>query len=128
VRFQGAFVEESEVKKVVDFVRAQVGDNSFLSNYKPDVTEPPRTKVNVPGMRSSSQDGELENAGQDVYEAAKEFAFTKGYVSTSSLQTALGIGYPRARKFIQNMEDDGFVGPPNGSKPREVFPPEDWLS
>lgn len=127
VRFQGAFVEESEVKKVVDFVKSQVGENAFLSNEKPEVTEAPKTKINVPGLKSSGSNDDMENAGDEVYEAAKEFAFSKGYVSTSALQTALGIGYPRARKFIQNMEEDGFVGPPNGSKPRDVFPPEDWL-
>ncbi len=125
VRFQGAFVEEDEVKKCVDYVRTQVGNNDFLSNFNAMVTQPPTVKVNVPGMRTKD-DNMDEQLVDDVYNKAKEIAFTKGMVSTSMLQTALGIGYPRARKFIQNMEEEGVVGPSNGSKPREVFPPEDW--
>ena len=125
VRFQGAFVEEDEVKKCVDYVRTQVGNNDFLSNFNAMVTQPPTVRVNVPGMRTK-EDNMDEQLVDDVYNKAKEIAFTKGMVSASMLQTALGIGYPRARKFIQNMEDEGVVGPPNGSKPREVFPPEDW--
>jgi DNA segregation ATPase FtsK/SpoIIIE, S-DNA-T family len=125
VRFQGAFVEEDEVKKCVDYVKTQVGTNTFLSNFNAMVTEPPRVKINVPGMRTKEDDLQ-EGLADDIYNKAKEIAFTKGMVSTSMLQTSLGIGYPRARKFIQTMEEEGVVGPPNGSKPREVFPPEDW--
>jgi DNA segregation ATPase FtsK/SpoIIIE, S-DNA-T family len=129
VRFQGAYVDEEEVTKCVSFVKGQVGDNTFLINHRPEITEPPRVKIIVPGMKSAGSDYENENDTivDEVYNRAKEIAFTKGAVSTSMLQTALGIGYPRARKFIELMEEEGCVGPSNGSKPREVFPPEDWL-
>jgi DNA segregation ATPase FtsK/SpoIIIE, S-DNA-T family len=129
VRFQGAYVDEEEVTKCVSFVKGQVGENIFLINHRPEITEPPRVKIVVPGMKSSGGDYENENDTivDEVYNRAKEIAFTKGSVSTSMLQTALGIGYPRARKFIELMEEEGCVGPSNGSKPREVFPPSDWL-
>jgi DNA segregation ATPase FtsK/SpoIIIE, S-DNA-T family len=129
VRFQGAYVDEEEVTKVVSFVKGQVGNNTFLINHRPEITEPPRVKIVVPGMKAAGSDYQNENDTivDQVYDRAKEIAFIKGAVSTSMLQTALGIGYPRARKFIELMEEEGCVGPPNGSKPREVFPPDDWI-
>ena len=130
VRFQGAYVDEDEVKKCVDSVKESA--ERFKSKYKIDpsnkdatVVEAPRSKLIVPGMRSSDE-SDLEGLVDDMYERVKEYSFTKGYVSTSALQTALGIGYPRARKFLQMMEEEGLVGPSNGSKPREVFTPDGW--
>ncbi len=130
VRFQGAYVDEDEVKKCVDSIKETT--ETFKTKYKidpsnntPEIIEPPRSKLIVPGMRSSDE-SDLEGLVDDMYERVKEYAFTKGCVSTSALQTALGIGYPRARKFLQMMEEEGLVGPSNGSKPREVFTPEDW--
>jgi DNA segregation ATPase FtsK/SpoIIIE, S-DNA-T family len=129
VRFQGAYVDEEEVTKVVSFVKGQVGNNTFLINHRPEITEPPRVKIVVPGMKMAGSDYQNENDTivDEVYDRAKEIAFIKGAVSTSMLQTSLGIGYPRARKFIELMEEEGCVGPSNGSKPREVFPPDDWI-
>jgi DNA segregation ATPase FtsK/SpoIIIE, S-DNA-T family len=129
VRFQGAYVDEEEVTKVVSFVKGQVGNNTFLINHRPEITEPPRVKIVIPGMKAAGSDYQNENDTivDEVYDRAKEIAFIKGAVSTSMLQTALGIGYPRARKFIELMEEEGCVGPSNGSKPREVFPPDDWI-
>ena len=127
VRFQGAYVEEKEVNDCINFIKHQVGDNTFLNNLNPNITEPQRAKLSIPGLKINN-DGSMEDGGgDDMYERIKEFAFAKGMVSTSSLQTALGIGYPRARKFIEMMEEEGLCGPSNGSKPREVFPPEDWF-
>lgn len=128
VRFQGAYVDEEEVTKCVSFVKGQVGENTFLINHRPEITEPPRVKIVVPGMKAAGSDYDNdEPAVDETYDRAKEIAFTKGSVSTSMLQTALGIGYPRARKFIELMEEEGCVGPSNGSKPREVYPPAEWL-
>ena len=62
---------------------------------------------------SSSTDETFETAVKLVIEARK--------ASTSYLQRRLGIGYSRAAKLIDEMEDRGIVGPTNGSKPREVF-------
>jgi DNA segregation ATPase FtsK/SpoIIIE, S-DNA-T family len=127
VRFQGAYVDEKEVKDCIEFIKSQVGENIFLNNYDETVTQPPRTKLNIPGMKPLDSDGFEEGLIDDVYEKAKQTIFHKGMASTSLLQTALGIGYPRARKFIQMMEDEGIVGPPNGSKPRDVYPPDEFL-
>jgi DNA segregation ATPase FtsK/SpoIIIE, S-DNA-T family len=127
VRFQGAYVEEKEVNDCINFIKNQVGENTFLSNSNPNITEPQRAKLSIPGLKINN-DGSMEDStSDDMYDRIKEFAFAKGMVSTSSLQTALGIGYPRARKFIEMLEEEGLCGPSNGSKPREVFPPEDWF-
>ncbi len=126
VRFQGAYVDEKEVKDCIDFIKNQVGDNYFLNNFNSEVTEPPRTKLNIPGMKPMDGDNFEEGLIDDIYEKAKQTIFLKGMASTSLLQTALGIGYPRARKFIERMEDEGIVGPANGSKPRDVYPPDEY--
>ena len=127
VRFQGAYVEEKEVNDCINFIKQQVGENSFLNNLNPNITEPQRAKLSIPGLKINNDGSMEDNSGDEMYDRIKEFAFAKGMVSTSSLQTALGIGYPRARKFIEMMEEEGLCGPSNGSKPREVFPPEDWF-
>ena len=128
VRFQGAYIDEEEVMRVVKDVKGK-GQDLDISNLQMEITEPLRVKIVVPGMKMAGSDYQNENDTivDEVYDRAKEIAFIKGAVSTSMLQTALGIGYPRARKFIELMEEEGCVGPSNGSKPREVFPPDDWI-
>ncbi|MDD6121832.1 MAG: DNA translocase FtsK, partial [Solobacterium sp.] len=57
----------------------------------------------------------------DLYEEAVEFVATTKKASTSSLQRRFGIGYNRAARLIDTMEENGLIGTANGSKPREVY-------
>jgi S-DNA-T family DNA segregation ATPase FtsK/SpoIIIE len=57
----------------------------------------------------------------DLYSKIRKYVINQQSASTSMLQTAFGIGYPKARKLIEQLEEEGIVGPPNGSKPREVY-------
>jgi DNA segregation ATPase FtsK/SpoIIIE, S-DNA-T family len=117
VRFQGCFVEESEVRKVVSFWHEQATEKNLETNFNPDILEPPRTRLNVPGMQQKDDfDGE-----DDLYSKIRKYVINQQSASTSMLQTAFGIGYPKARKLIEQLEEEGIVGPPNGSKPREVY-------
>jgi len=115
-RFQGCFVEESEVRKVVKFWHTQVEEKGFPTNLEESVTKGPSTKITVPGMSISS-----EQEGEGMYEQIKRYVIQKQSASTSMLQTAFGIGYPKARGMMQQLEEEGVVGPANGSKPREVY-------
>jgi S-DNA-T family DNA segregation ATPase FtsK/SpoIIIE len=119
IRFQGSYVEELEVRKCVSFWRDQAQEDGYVTNLNPEVTETPKGKLNVPGMEVNTT---LEE-GEDLFEKIKEFIIQEQAASTSMLQTAFGIGYPKARKFIDMLEKEGVVGPGNGSKPREVYVP-----
>ncbi len=116
VRFQSCFVEEYEIRKVVNFWREQAQNNNSVTNLRPEVTESPKTKLIVPGLMDSRED-----ESEDLYQKIQKFVIHKQAASTSMLQTAFGIGYPKARKMIEMLEEDGIVGPTNGSKPREVL-------
>ena len=71
-------------------------------------------------------DGDQEGTDDGLYENAKECVISSGKASPSFLQRLLGIGYSRAAKLIDVLEDEGVIGPLNGSKPREVLiKPED---
>ncbi len=117
VRFQGCFVEELEARKVTNFWKEQAQNSDYPANLNESVTQPPKTKIVVPGItpRKEAEDPE------ELYQNIKEYIITQQSASTSMLQTAFGIGYPKARKMIELLEQDGVVGPSNGSKPRDVY-------
>ena len=115
-RVHGAFVTEAETSRVVDFWKQQATpeyDDSFL------LTPP-----------SEEEDEELEvfEGGQDpVYEDAVRVVVEMGKASTSTLQRRLRLSYGRAARILDMMQRDGIIGPPDGSRPREVLKRPDWL-
>ncbi len=123
-RFQGALVDESEVKKVVQFLKDQVKDIIEDTNYDESVGQKPQVKINVPGMQTSKNDSLFDDDGNQIdssYEQAKKLVIQYQKASTSFLQNRMGIGYPKAAKIIMQLEENGIVGPANGSKPRDVY-------
>lgn len=116
VRFQGCYVEENEVRKCVRFWLDEVENKGLVPNINKEVTEPLKTKIVVPGMVSSTEENH-----DDFYQECRTYVIAQQGASTSMLQTAFGIGYPKARKIIEMLEAEGVVGPGNGSKPREVY-------
>jgi S-DNA-T family DNA segregation ATPase FtsK/SpoIIIE len=117
VRVHGAFVTETEINRVVDFWKQQAApeyDQSFLA---------------APPADEAEQDGELPEGEQDdKYEEALRVVLEAGKASTSVLQRRLKLGYGRAARILDMMYRDGIIGPPDGSKPREVLKRPDWLS
>jgi S-DNA-T family DNA segregation ATPase FtsK/SpoIIIE len=118
-RLQGAFVSESEVKKIVSHLIAEGGHGT---GYMDGVTD----KQKVTGLGAHGLEG---NAGDDsdggdvdsLFEEAKEIVINSGKASTSYLQRRLSIGYGRAARMIDMLEDAGVIGPANGAKPREIL-------
>lgn len=105
-RIQGSYISPAEVKKVVNFIKEQ--DKPI---YKDIIREAER-----------EEEGDKESTIQDnLYKEAKELIITKGIASTSYLQRKLAIGYNRAARIMEQLEKEGIVGPPRGSKPREVL-------
>jgi S-DNA-T family DNA segregation ATPase FtsK/SpoIIIE len=110
-RIQGCFVSEPEIEAVVNFLKAQ-GE----PEYHEDILA-----TAVGGLSISSLNaGDEGDADPLVWEAA-EIVVSSNLGSTSTLQRRLKVGYARAGRIMDMLEQKGIVGPPNGSKPREVL-------
>ena len=110
LRIHGAFVSESEIQKVVEFIKTQ---------------GPPEYMI-TPLQESAA--GEAANALEerdDLYEQAVQLVVGTGQASASFIQRRMRVGYPRAARMIEIMEEDGIIGPPSGSKAREVYAKQD---
>ena len=107
VRLQGAFISESESEKVIDFVKSQVKDGI---KYEEDIIET-ISKVNT--SKGSDEDEFLSEA--------IEFVVESGQASASMLQRRFKIGFNRAARLIDSMEERGIIGASEGSKPRKVL-------
>src|ERR1700736_5385403 len=112
---------------VCDFWRQQA-----QAKYNEQLLEAPKDengKVEASG--GSSEAGTAEAAADDVddalYQDAIRVVCDAGRASTSTLQRRLRIGYGRAARLIDLMEKDGIVGPPEGTKPREVLKNRNWM-
>ncbi len=116
-RVHGAFVTETEINRVVDFWKQQAApeyDQSFL--------------IAPPSEEEVAAEGEGPSENQDPqYEEAIRLVLQMGKASTSTLQRHLRLGYGRAARILDMMQRDGIIGPPDGSKPREVLKRPDWL-
>lgn len=118
LRLQSAYISESELKKVVDYL---------IDAYKDHVGHEINLNApeNIPGSSSMFEGSlnEREDSGEedDMYEDARQVVMEAGKASTSYLQRKLGVGYSRAAKLIDMLEEKGVIGPQNGSKPREVI-------
>ena len=107
VRIQGAFLSDEEVEKVVDFVKSQ-----SEAQYDPNMTP----------SEVSSQGGDYSTEDVDpLYKEVLLFIAKTQKASASLLQRRFKIGYNRAARIIDMLEEDGYIGPVDGSKPRKVF-------
>ena len=117
-RVHGAFVTETEINRVVDFWKQQAA-----AGIRPIVPDRPAQR-----RRRVGADEEPANGEQDpMYEEAVRLVLQMGKASTSTLQRHLRLGYGRAARILDMMQRDGIIGPPDGSKPREVLKRPDWL-
>ncbi len=115
-RLQSAFISEDEVKAVVGYL---------VNAYKDEIpNEVNFTTSNSNGSASDIFSASLEDSGgddDDMYELAKEAILEAGKASTSYLQRKLKLGYARAARLMDMLEDRGIIGPADGAKPREVL-------
>jgi len=117
VRIQSAFVSEKEVKDVVKFLADAYRDELIGGEINlADVAKGGDESGGVGIFNDLSDDG-----GDELYEQAKAEVLQAGKASTSYIQRKLGVGYSRAAKLIDLLEQKGVVGPANGAKPREVI-------
>ena len=110
IRIQGCFISDTEIKKVIDYVckqqDARYDDSMNLDN---------------PSIGTSSGSGSSDGYDDPIYDEVVEFAIQTGKISASLIQRKFRLGYNRAARIIDLLEERGIVGPQNGSKPREVL-------
>jgi len=111
-RLQGAFISDSEIKKIVRYIKENGGE----AEYVEEVTE----KQKVSGIAGVGMDGGSDD-DDELLEEAKELIINSGKASASFLQRRLSIGYARAARILDILEEKGVVGPSQGAKPREIL-------
>jgi len=119
-RVQGSFVRESEIEKIIDFIKTTSGVSSYDS-FVIESIEKEAAKCGEGRGGHSGDEDDGEEGGDPLFRAAVELAIESGKISTSLLQRRLSIGYGRAAKLIDKMEQKGIVSAPEGQKPRSVL-------
>ena len=124
MRVQGAFVSEAEVEKIVSFIKA----NNSAARYNSDFINSMEENAKNCGMlgkkggaAAMDSDGGSDDGGDSKFHDAVKLAVEEGKISTSLMQRRLGVGYGRAAKIIDTMEELGYVSKPDGNKPRRVL-------
>ena len=122
-RIHGPLVTEDEITGVCDFWREQA-----QAKYQEELLEAPKEEnaKAAEGADQSDSDGG-DDVDDNLYQDAVRVVCDAGRASTSTLQRRLRIGYGRAARLIDLMEKDGIVGPPDGTKPREVLKNRNWM-
>jgi S-DNA-T family DNA segregation ATPase FtsK/SpoIIIE len=116
-RVHGAYVTEGEIDSVVEHWKAQSTpeyDETFL--------------IAPPSDDDGEEPEEFEGEEDPMYQDAVRVVVEMGKASTSTLQRRLRLGYGRAARILDMMQRDGIIGPPDGSRPRDVLKRPDWLS
>lgn len=108
IRIQGAYISEKEIKDIVDFV---------IAEQKASYDE----KFTNLDEHSNSFNGKQDDYDDPLYDEVVDFVINSGKVSASLLQRRFRLGYNRAARLIDLLEERGIIGGPNGSKPREVL-------
>ena len=114
-RIQGVFVSEDEVKRVVKFIRDQKEKTAEDEEEAANITE--NTQKEILEFKPSGAD----EGDDELFEAAKEEIMRSKKASASFLQRRLRIGYARAARLLDILEEKGIVGPSDGAKPREIY-------
>jgi len=116
IRVHGSFVSEAETSRVVEFWKAQAQpeyDQTFL--------------IAPPSDEEDAEPEEIDGPEDPLYQEAVKVVCEMGKASTSTLQRRLRLGYGRAARILDMMQRDGIIGPPDGSRPRDVLKRPDWL-
>ncbi|MEK7616231.1 MAG: DNA translocase FtsK 4TM domain-containing protein [Patescibacteria group bacterium] len=120
-RVQGALVTEQEVKDVIKFIKDQaeaLGDTSSLPAGATSGQEPLGSDIDA---ITTGVAGDSDDAGDELFGEAKDVVVQAGKASASLLQRRLKVGYARAARLLDILEERGVIGPGEGAKPREVY-------
>ncbi len=137
MRIQGCFVSDQEIENVVAYIKDHMGESNSEEQSKIlEAIEKNAAQAAVKGnkkgitgsMGGTDPDGDFVDDGDDVLlPRAVELVMKAGMASTSGLQRSLGVGHSRAGRLMDQMEKKGYIGPYQGSKPRDVLiTPDQW--
>ena len=126
IRVQGCFVSDPEVEAIMEFLKAEAEGNVYDDEVFAEINRAAQKCGNKKSQGSFDDDGDDGDGdvgyyGDQQFLDAVELAIRSGKVSTSLLQRKLSIGYGKAAKFIDAMEDIGIVSEQNGQKPRDIL-------
>ncbi|MBQ3021119.1 MAG: DNA translocase FtsK 4TM domain-containing protein [Bacilli bacterium] len=110
IRIQGNFISDEETQRLIDYVCKEQ-----VAQYDNSLTE------SAPDHMAAGSDFEVEEYDDPLYNEIVEFAIETGKISASLVQRRFKVGYNRAARIIDLLEERGIIGPQNGSKPREVL-------
>jgi S-DNA-T family DNA segregation ATPase FtsK/SpoIIIE len=116
MRLHGAYVSEQETAGLVRWLKRQA---------KPDYN---LDLLTAPERSRGGGGGDGDDADDELFDEAARLVVSEGQGSASFLQRRLRVGFSRAARLIDMMEQDGILGPPQGSKPREVLVPGDYFA
>ena len=125
MRVQGAFVSDSEVESIVTYIRdnnaAGKFNAEFIDRLESEAANVGMSKKGAQGGPMDSMSEGANDGGDSKFDQAVILAIEEGKISTSLMQRRLGVGYGRAAKIIDEMEERGYVSKPDGNKPRRVL-------
>lgn len=128
-RLQGVFISEEEVKRVVDFIKKQkfekieddLEDDLVVSDSKPSGNKNGEVTTTYTDDKIDFADVDSSDSEDPLYEEAKGIVVQAGKASSSLLQRRLRVGYSRAARLIDMLEENGIIGAADGAKPREIL-------
>ncbi len=116
LRVQGCFASTKEIEETVKFIKSQT-----TSEYDKDIIEAVESLIPVGKGDDTSSDVAMGNSDDDIVERAIELGVKIGQLSTSMLQRKLKLGFARAARIMDELEEMGVIGPSEGAKPRRVL-------
>ena len=119
-RVQGCFITPEEIERVVDYVK-QSGEAEYSQDVMDKIEQAVKEKEKGGGKSAGAPEPAGESPDDELLSAAVDVVLETGQASVSMLQRRLKLGYSRAARLVDQMEERGYVGPFEGSKPRQLL-------
>ena len=119
-RVQGCFITPEEIERVVDYVK-QSGEAEYSQDVMDKIEQAVKEKEKGGGKSAGTPEPAGESPDDELLSAAVDVVLETGQASVSMLQRRLKLGYARAARLVDQMEERGYVGPFEGSKPRQLL-------
>ena len=119
-RVQGCFITPEEIERVVDYVK-QSGEAEYSQDVMDKIEQAVKEKEKAGGKSAGAPEPAGESPDDELLSAAVDVVLETGQASVSMLQRRLKLGYARAARLVDQMEERGYVGPFEGSKPRQLL-------
>ena len=120
-RVQGCFITPEEIDRVVKFVKDEAGEAHYDQDVIEKIQQAVDAKADKGGKGAAPDTSDGDGEADELLSAAVEVVLETGQASVSMLQRRLKLGYSRAARLVDQMEERGYVGPFEGSKPRQLL-------